>query len=56
MELFKTITHSDNWANYILKITGNSQFRILNDYEAGLIDVKYLTYLNGVTWRSLIQI
>ena len=55
MELFKTITHSGNWANYILKITGNSQFRILNDYEAGLIDVKYLTYLNGALYLEVVN-
>lgn len=42
-------------ANYILKITGNSQFRILNDYEAGLIDVKYLTYLNGTLYLEVVN-
>ena len=50
MELFKTITHLGNWANYILKITGNSQFRILHDYELGLIDAKYINYVNDVLY------
>ena len=53
MELFKTITHSGNWVNYILKITGNSQFRILHDYELGLIDAKYIKYVNGALYLEV---
>ena len=55
MELFKTITHSGNWANYILKITGNSQFRILHEYELGLIDAKYIKYVNVVLYLEVVN-
>ena len=38
MELYKTLTNELS----ILKISGNSRFRILNDFEDGLIDKKYI--------------
>jgi len=37
MEIYKNIN-----LGYILKITGNSRFRVLNDYENKLIDEKYI--------------
>ena len=46
MELYKIIKHFDNCSTYVLKITGNSRLRILNDYDMGLIDEKYIKYKN----------
>lgn len=40
MEITKHLSNSE----YILAIRGNSRFRILNDYENGLIDKKYMNF------------
>ena len=43
MELYKIIESNGNLVRCILKITGNSRFRILNDYENSLINKKYIS-------------
>ena len=40
MELYKELKD----CNYILKITGNSQFMVLNKFELGIIDKKYIKF------------
>ena len=43
MELYKIIESNDGLLRCIIKITGNSRFRILNDYENSLINKKYIS-------------
>ena len=43
MELYKIIESNGNKVRCIIKITGNSRFRILNDYENSLINKKYIS-------------
>lgn len=53
MNVHKIITTTGNRANCILRITGNSRFRILNDCESGMIDKKYITYTDNMLYLEV---
>jgi hypothetical protein len=56
MEVYKILNQWENWSTCILKITGNSRFRVLNDYEFGLIDKKYISYDKGVLYLKAVTL